>query len=71
MAPRHRASCHQTVGQQNGTKVFDAACNHMRHVHVMWKTETAHVPERGQLQMSGYRGFREDARLLLHQRVRD
>lgn len=39
--------------------------------HVMWKAETAHVPVRGQLQMSGYRGFGEDASLLLHQRVRD
>lgn len=26
--PRHRASCHQVAGQQNGTKLFDAACNH-------------------------------------------
>lgn len=37
----------------------------------MGKAETARVPVRGQLQMSGYSGFREDARLLLHQRVRD
>lgn len=30
MAPHHIASCHQIMGQHNGTKLFDAACNHMR-----------------------------------------
>lgn len=28
-APHHVANCHQVVGQQNGTKLFNAACNHM------------------------------------------
>lgn len=68
-AQPHRASCHQVAGQQNVTKLFDAACNHTR--QRIWcgrKQQPTHQCG-GQPQTSSYRGFGEDASLLLHQRV--
>lgn len=70
-APCHRASCHQGAGQQNGTKLFDAACNYTRHRIWCGRKQQPTRQCGGQPQTSGYRGFREDASLFLQQRITD